>query len=335
VIEREQGFIQAASQETAASAAARQIVNLYRNREELSLWEGMVLASQNVPVPQSVTDALLEELRREQGEYRLATDYAKAILFLKSVGQDPKNAGGYNLAEKLYSMGDIDRQGIIGLLWALNALESEAIPEDAPWTQERLVETILTYQNQDGGFPLSKGADSDVDVTVMVMAALAGKEQTEAAPRAMEYLIGAQLEDGEFMNMDVKNSGSVSQVVLTLSKLGVSPLDARFVKQGKTLIDVLLSYQAEDGRFRHTHDGQANDMATEQAAQALIQYGKFAAEQNGPRIVLKVQRMSLNPDMTPVIVAGRVLVPVRYVTEKLGAEVQWDQTAQTVTITKR
>jgi hypothetical protein len=96
-----------------------------------------------------------------------------------------------------------------------------------------------------------------------------------------------------------------------------------------------LSYQAEDGRFRHTRDGQGNDMATEQAAQALIQYGKFAAEQNGPRIVLKVQRMSLNPDMTPVIVADRVLVPVRYVTEKLGAEVQWDQAAQTVTVTKR
>jgi prenyltransferase beta subunit len=338
VIERGQGSVPAASSlETKADAAVRQVLQSYQGRDQLSLWEGMALASRDVTVPPGVTETLLKEFQSQQGKW-LATDYAKAILFLKSVGQDPKSFGGYNLTEKLYNLSDLDRQGVNGLIWALNALESEELPADAVWTRERLWPAILTYQNQDGGFALSQGADSDVDVTAMAMAALAGWDHAyvdQALLRGMAYLIQAQSEDGEFSSMGAKNSGSVSQVILTLCKLDISPLDARFVKQGKTLADILLSYQADDGRFRHTHDGQSNDMATEQAVQALIQYGKLAAEQNGPRVVLKVRPNALNPDMTPVIADGRVLVPVRYVTEKLGAEVQWDPAARTVTISKR
>jgi hypothetical protein len=337
VIEGGLGSVQAAPLEIQANAAVKQILQSYQNRGQLSLWEGMVLASQGVPVPQQVTDALLEEIRLQQGVYRLPTDYAKAILFLKSVGQDPKEAGGYNLVEKLYNLSNLLQQGVNGPVWALNALESEEIPADALWTRERLTEAIVAYQNEDGGFPLSHGADSDVDLTAMVMAALAGQNQADAEHallRAMRYLIQSQQEDGTFLNLNVKNSGSVSQVILALGKLGVSPLDSRFVKGGKTLVDVLLSYQAEDGRFKHTHEGEANDMATEQAVQALIQYGRFVAEQHGARIVLKVQAHDLNPDMAPVIVAGRVLVPIRFVVERLGAQVRWDQPAQTVTILK-
>jgi hypothetical protein len=338
VIERGQASEAAAQPETRANAAAQRILQSYQGSDQLSLWEGMALTSQGISAPQGVTEDLLEEISREQGEYRMATDYAKAILYLKSVGQDPKNVGGYNLVEKLCNLNDLDRQGANGLIWALNALESETAPTGAVWTRERLMETLLTYQNQDGGFSLAQGGDSDVDVTAMALATLSDQDREDAsraASRALEYLTRSQLEDGEFLGMDVKNSSSLSQVVLALCKLGADPLDARFVKQGKTLIDLLLSYQAEDGRFKHEHEGQASDMATEQAVQALIQYGKFAAEQRGPRIVLKVRAYSPNPDMAPVIVDGRVLVPVRYVTEKLGAEVQWDQTARTVTILKR
>jgi prenyltransferase beta subunit len=337
VIEREPGPVQTTLLEEKATAAVKQILQSYQSRSQLSLWEGMVLASQGVPVPQNVTEDVLEEIRRQQGVYRLPTDYAKAILFLKSIGRDPKDVNGYNLVEKLYNLSDLLQQGVNGPVWALNALESEDIPADALWTRERLTEAILAYKNEDGGFPLSQGADSDVDLTAMVMAALAGENQADAAHavlRAMGYLIQSQSEDGEFLNLNVKNSGSVSQVILALGKLGVNPLDPRFVKQGKTLVDVLLSYQTEDGRFKHTHDGEANDMATEQAVQALIQYGRFAAEQKGPQIVLKVQAHDLNPDMAPVIVADRVLVPVRFAAEKLGAQVRWDQAAQTVTILK-
>ena len=37
-------------------------------------------------------------------------------------------------------------------------------------------------------------------------------------------------------------------------------------------------------------------------------------------------------DQKPVIIDGRTLVPVRYVVEKLGYNVEWDGTSQTVYI---
>ena len=45
--------------------------------------------------------------------------------------------------------------------------------------------------------------------------------------------------------------------------------DSRFVKNGNTALDALLTYANADGSFRHTLDGEANEMATEQALYAL------------------------------------------------------------------
>lgn len=50
-------------------------------------------------------------------------------------------------------------------------------------------------------------------------------------------------------------------------------------------------------------------------------------------IVLDGQR--LEPDVAPVKVDGRVMVPLRFVAESLGASVRWNQTTQTVVITTR
>lgn len=49
---------------------------------------------------------------------------------------------------------------------------------------------------------------------------------------------------------------------------------------------------------------------------------------------LIVDNVQLNPDVPPVIVEGRTLVPVRAIFEALGAEVNWDGTSGTATATK-
>jgi hypothetical protein len=40
------------------------------------------------------------------------------------------------------------------------------------------------------------------------------------------------------------------------------------------------------------------------------------------------------PDQQPIILNGRVLVPVRFVTEKLNCSVEWEDSSQTVHINK-
>ena len=56
---------------------------------------------------------------------------------------------------------------------------------------------------------------------------------------------------------------------MALEELGISLDDSRFVKNGNTALDALLTYANADGSFRHTMDGDANEMATEQALYAL------------------------------------------------------------------
>lgn len=57
------------------------------------------------------------------------------------------------------------------------------------------------------------------------------------------------------------------------------------------------------------------------------------AAARGSQIQLIVDGIAVQPDVPPVIVEGRTLVPVRWVAEALGAQVDWDASARTVTIT--
>ena len=47
----------------------------------------------------------------------------------------------------------------------------------------------------------------------------------------------------------------------------------------------------------------------------------------------KIQIDPNDPSVTPVLVGDRTLVPLRFISENLGAEVQWEEETQTVTIT--
>ena len=54
-----------------------------------------------------------------------------------------------------------------------------------------------------------------------------------------------------------------------------------------------------------------------------MQIGKKSATVNGKEVVL---------DVAPFIVNGRTLVPIRFISETFGAQVNWDGNTKTVTI---
>lgn len=60
--------------------------------------------------------------------------------------------------------------------------------------------------------------------------------------------------------------------------------------------------------------------------------------QTGPRestIKLVVNGLVIKPDVAPVLLNGRTMVPVRWVSEALGLNVQWDQNSYTVIVNSR
>jgi len=57
--------------------------------------------------------------------------------------------------------------------------------------------------------------------------------------------------------------------------------------------------------------------------------GKSAARVNGATTLID----STNAKVVPEIINGRTMLPLRFVSENLGATVGWDQNTQTITIT--
>ena len=207
-----------------------------------------------------------------------STENSRVILALTAMGKDVTNVDGYNLLSGLNSMEYVRRQGINGPIWALMALDSGNYPAPAgDVTREALIQVILDAQLADGGWALS-GTVSDPDMTGMALQALAPYCQTnknvkKAAEEAVNTLSVMQAADGSFASIDGTSSESVAQVIAALSALEIdADTDARFIKNGISVLDALCTFFVEGGGFKHTPDGGLDGMATEQSYYALAAY---------------------------------------------------------------
>ena len=216
------------------------------------------------------------------GEGAGDTVYAKAILGLTAVGVD---------AAQLYPAGSEDP---ISAVDGLNAAEHSASAWCAPYTlaayqqgqwateeyESALVDAVLQAQGEDGSW--SEWGES-VQTTSNMIVGLSFYQQSDpeaaaAVEKALAYLSAAQLEDGGF---DAYGSGADSNtaamVVLALAAAGVDPdADARFVKNGVSALDALLSFAYDDQSgfgYQSGEKGEAESStayATEQGFRALI-----------------------------------------------------------------
>ena len=212
-----------------------------------------------------------------------STENSRLVLGLTSVGKDPTDVGGYDLTEALNDPDYLKRQGINGPVWALLAFNSHDYPTDSDGYRDTLIDMILAAQHDDGGWTLSLdggSSPSDTDMTAMALQSLAPyyndpayPEVTDAVNRALTRLSNTQNSLGGYSSMGVMNSESIAQVITALTSLGIDPTeDARFIKNGNTLITALSIYAVDGGGFRHTLDGELDGMATDQAFYALTSW---------------------------------------------------------------
>ena len=206
------------------------------------------------------------------------TEYSRVILALTAIGKNPADAAGFNL---LLPLGDFDetvRQGVNGVIFALLALDSggyeipEAPEAETQATRELYVGELLRREIPDGGWALT-GGTPDADMTAMALQALAKyrdrQDVEDAVQRGLAALAALQEPNGVYLSWDEENSESVCQVIVALTELGISLDDERFVKNGQTLPQVLERFACEDGSYRHSLNGNSDEMATEQAFYAL------------------------------------------------------------------
>lgn len=217
---------------------------------------------------------------------RKYTEYSRVILALTAIGADPSNVDGINLLTPLGDYNKVTFQGLNGSIWALIALDSGnyQIPlnpsAEVQATRDMYISAILSAQNSDGGWAFSKDSSSEADITAMALCALSRytdrNDILSAIEKALSFLSSIQNSDGGYSSGEIENSESCSQVLTALCQLKIPVSDSRFVKNGKTVFDCLLSYLSKYGGFFHSKtDKISNQMATEQAFYALTALKRF------------------------------------------------------------
>ena len=204
------------------------------------------------------------------------TEYARVILGLTAIGEDPANVAGYHLLAALSDYDAATQPGVTSAAYVLLALDcgNYEIPKaeagKTQATREMYVDFMLGKQLSDGGWAIG-AEEADPDVTAMVLQALAPYQSNTAVKNAVslgvQRLSKLQNDDGGYTSWGYTSSESCSQVVLTLCALGISMDDSRFVKNGHSVLDKLLTYQLSDGSF--CHEDSYDAYATMQALCAL------------------------------------------------------------------
>lgn len=215
-----------------------------------------------------------------------STEHSRLILGLTAIGENIHDVAGYNISAALGNFDYVTSQGINGPMFALIALDSHQyeIPitneEANQTTREKLFGYLLNNEVAGGGWGFSK-TRADIDLTAMAIQALTpyylGDGEVKAAvDRAILWLSSTQNAAGGYTSWGTENVQSVAQVIVALTGLGINPhTDERFVKNGQSTIDNLLSYAVPTGGFVQPKGGQVNGMATDQATYALVAYNRF------------------------------------------------------------
>lgn len=237
---------------------------------------------------QAVAAQKVSERYEESGgmDQRKATEWQRTALAILAAGGDPTavstDKGTINLvADGTYAMKNglsPGEQGLNGWIFALLTLDAMRyqVPEGSSQTRESILTQILMCQLSDGGFALDAVTAedrSDVDMTAMTIQALApyyNSEQSytyermgvqvtqtvrQTVDEALECLSKRQESSGGYVSMGFENCESCCQVIVALCSLGIDPgKDERFIKDGVTVLDALMSYRMRDGGFIHSRE---------------------------------------------------------------------------------
>lgn len=221
-----------------------------------------------------------------------STEWHRIALTVLSLGGDPtafgKDTKGNSInliSDGTYNRANLSQQGINSCIWALITLDSNnyAVPDSALNTRESIIDKIISYQADDGGFSANNGEGS-VDITAMAVQALAPyadkssdkyekykkHNADKAVDKALSWLSRQQQTDGSFKQDGEACAESTAQVLTALCCSKIDAVnDSRFIKNGNNALDGIMLFQTENGGFSHTMGKGANAIAEQQVLYSL------------------------------------------------------------------
>ena len=270
-----------------------------------------------------------------------STENSRLIVALSAIGKDATSVGNWDLVEAYSANGIswIKKQGLNGTIWALIALDSNNYTTTDTTIRQQCVDEILAKQHNDGGWALQANLTyaSDPDVTGMALTALYPyRDQPEvaaAAEEAFACLSAMQHDNGAFASGGSECSESCAWVIVSTTMWGINPdTDSRFIKNGNSVVDALLTHYLEDSAtFQHIVGAGSNAMATDQSCYALVAYDRFV---NNEKALFDYSDVNFEEE---TVVAGKPTATLglpAQITDDVGKTFnavitldQWDNTA--------
>ena len=237
-------------------------------------WEVISLKQAGKSIPGNYLSSVETLVKDKQGKFNKITDTERYVLGILAAGGNPTNVAGYDLVKAIYD-GNVTKQGLIGVSYALVALDSAnfTVSDSAEWTREKLIKYLTESQNADGGWAWDGSLTSDPDTTAMILTALAPYQNQadvrEKVKSAVNYL------SGQFKAGKIDNSSTAAQAIIALTALNINPQDALFSKDNTGIVQYFLSFQNMDGGFDWQGGDESDAFTTSQAFQALVAYQLF------------------------------------------------------------
>lgn len=283
----------------AVKNAYKASVNVAKSKKEYGFgneWHILTLVRSGLSNNTAIYKEYLKNLKKTVVENKgvlpgnKPTDYARVSMTLTALGKNPSNFAGYNLLKHVAEYDKVTKQGINAVVYAMLALDAgnynmPTVKSGTQATRKKYLDAMLNAQLSDGGFALF-GTEADADITAMVITALAPytakyTRVKTAVNKAVNALSKLQQANGSFASMNVCNAESNAWVIMALSTLGINArTDSRFVKNGKSAVDALMSFYVGKGQFAHTYKGNANALATTEAGYALTAYMRYVGKRS-------------------------------------------------------
>jgi prenyltransferase beta subunit len=197
----------------------------------------------------------------------------KTMLGIIAMGENPSDVNGTDLLttlmetynQEIGAFGEADNTwhqafAILGLHAA-----SHIIPEEA-------VSTLVSLQQDDGGWEYSPGLGTSPDNTALAVQALlaAGLSSDETVIQsALNYIQSLQSDEGDW-----GDSSSTAYVIMALNALDISPSDWK-TASGKAPLPALFSYQKANGSFVYNWENTDDNILATTAALLAALSGDF------------------------------------------------------------
>lgn len=238
--------------------------------------------------------AAQEAYFKENADTMNPSDMQRTALACASCGGDI--AGNGMLAAVCGSVGEeLSNELINRLIFALHVADTGfyTLPEGTSFTRAELIAEITSRRTDSGALYMLNTTTPETDVTAMAVSALApyvngGEDIRGAVDDMISYLSTTLTDDCTAQNWGAPSCETTAQLITALCAVGIDPsADARFTRNGSTLIDGLMTYRTDDGGFAHNEDSTGSDSyATMQAYYSLTAFVRF---KNGRRALFDMR----------------------------------------------